>query len=77
MCLDLVTHSSGPSVPGCTVLGDVAFIMEVEARAALAEREAWERVLRMEAKSVVALASAHGEVEGFDWRIALSEGELT
>jgi hypothetical protein len=31
----------------------------------------------MEAESVAALASAHGEAEGFAWRIALMEGELT
>jgi prophage DNA circulation protein len=55
----------------------VAFlIQEVEARATLAEREARERRSKVEAESVVALASARGEVEGFTWRVALREGEL-
>jgi hypothetical protein len=43
----------------------MAFVREAEDQAALAEREAQERVSRMEVESVVVLASAHGEVEGF------------
>jgi hypothetical protein len=41
----------------------MAFVRDAEARAALAEREAWERVLRVEAKSASALASGRGEAE--------------
>jgi hypothetical protein len=52
------------------------FVKEAEARAALVEREARERVSRMEAESVTTLASAHGEAEGFTRRIALLEGKL-
>jgi hypothetical protein len=55
----------------------MTFIREAKAWATLAEREAQKRVSRMEAESVAALASAHGEAEGFAWRIALMEGELT
>jgi hypothetical protein len=53
-----------------------AFIKEVEDRATLPAREAWERVSRMEAESIATLASAHGEAEGLAQRIALLEGEL-
>jgi hypothetical protein len=45
-------------------------------RAALAEREAWERVSRVEADSAVRLTSAHEEVEGLARRIAHLEDEL-
>jgi hypothetical protein len=51
--------------------------IEAEVQAALAEREAQERVLRMEADSATALTSAQGEAEMFTQRIALLEGELT
>jgi hypothetical protein len=55
---------------------EAAFIREAEEQAALAERQARERVLRMEVESVAVLASARGEAEGFTRRIALLEGEL-
>jgi hypothetical protein len=45
-------------------------------RTALSKREDHERVSRMEADSVVVLASAHGEVEVLGQRVALLEGEL-
>jgi hypothetical protein len=54
----------------------MAFVRDAEARAALAEREAWERVLRVEAKSASALASGRGEAEDLAWRMALIEGDL-
>jgi hypothetical protein len=44
---------------------------------ALAKREAREMVSRMEEENVIALASAHGEVEVFARRIALLKGELS
>jgi hypothetical protein len=42
----------------------------------LAEKEARERVSRVETESAIALASAHEEVEGLIQRIAHLEGEL-
>jgi hypothetical protein len=54
----------------------MALVWEVEARATLVEREAWERVSRVEVESDVVLASAHGEVEDLARRISLLEGEL-
>jgi hypothetical protein len=39
-------------------------IKDVEDRVSLAEREAWERVLRVEAESIMMLAFAHNKVEG-------------
>jgi hypothetical protein len=39
-------------------------IKDVEDRVPLAEREAWERVLRVEAESIMTLAFAHNKVEG-------------
>jgi hypothetical protein len=53
-----------------------AVVRDVEDRATLAEMEARARVLRVEAESAAALASAPGEEEGFTQRIALLEGEL-
>jgi chromosome segregation ATPase len=47
-----------------------------EDQATLAEREARERVSRMEAKSAATLASARREAEGFTHRITPLEGEL-
>jgi chromosome segregation ATPase len=47
-----------------------ALVRDVEDRAALAEREAWERLLRLEAKSTTT------PVEDFAQRIDLLEGEL-
>jgi hypothetical protein len=49
----------------------VILVQDVEDRASLAER-----VSRVEAESVVMLASAHKEVEGIARKIALLEGEL-
>jgi hypothetical protein len=54
----------------------MTFIEEAEALVTLAEKEAQERVSRMEVESAPALASAHGEAEGFTQRIALPEGEV-
>jgi hypothetical protein len=45
-------------------------------RAALAEREAWEMVSRVEAENTAVLASAHEDAEGLVLKIALLEGEL-
>jgi hypothetical protein len=51
-------------------------IQEAEARPTLAEREAQERVSKVEVESATMLASARGEVKGFTRRVALLEGEL-
>jgi hypothetical protein len=51
-------------------------IRDAEDRAALAEREARERVSRVEAESATTLASSRGEVEDLAWWIALFEGGL-
>jgi hypothetical protein len=42
----------------------VTWVNDVEDRATIAEREAWERVLRVEVESTPMLASTHEEVEG-------------
>jgi hypothetical protein len=42
----------------------------------LAEREAWDRVSRVEAESVVVLASARGEAEDHARRIPISRASL-
>jgi hypothetical protein len=42
----------------------------------LVEREAWERVPRMEAENATTLASAREDAEGLVQKIALLEGEL-
>jgi hypothetical protein len=55
----------------------IVFAREKEARAALVESEARERVSRMEAESLTMLTSTHGEAEVFTRRISLLEGELT
>jgi hypothetical protein len=54
-----------------------ALIKDVEAWAALAEREAQERVLKAEAESTASLALVHREAEESARRVALLEGELT
>jgi hypothetical protein len=54
----------------------VAVVRDAEDWASLSKREARERVLRVEAESTTALASAHGEVEDLAQRVALLEGEL-
>jgi hypothetical protein len=51
-------------------------VRDAEDRATLAEKEARERVVSMEAESATVLASAHEETEGFTQRIALLKGEL-
>jgi hypothetical protein len=48
----------------------------VEDRATLLEREALERVSIVEVENTVASASAHENVEGLVWKIALLEGKL-
>jgi hypothetical protein len=42
----------------------VTRVNDAEDRATIAEREAWERVLRVEVESTPTLASTHEEVEG-------------
>jgi hypothetical protein len=54
----------------------VTRVKDVEDRAALTEREARERVSRVEVVSTGVLASAHEEIEGLVWKIVLLEGEL-
>jgi hypothetical protein len=54
----------------------VTLIRVAEDWAALAEREARERVSRFEVESAVVLASVRDEAEGFTQRIALLEDEL-
>jgi hypothetical protein len=54
----------------------MAFIREAEAWVVLAEREARERMSRMEVESAAVLASTCGEDEGFTQRISFLEGEL-
>jgi hypothetical protein len=51
-------------------------VKDVEDRAALAEREARERVSIMEVDNAMALASAHEDVEVLVRKIALLQGEL-
>jgi hypothetical protein len=53
-----------------------AIVRDAEAWDAMAEREARKRVLRLEAESIMVLASTHEEPEGFGRRVALLEGEL-
>jgi hypothetical protein len=48
----------------------------VDDRAALVEREARERVLRVETKNTVVLAYAREETNGLIWKVTLLEGEL-
>jgi hypothetical protein len=50
-------------------------VKDTEDRAALVEREAWERVSRVEAESAVALVSTREEVEGLVRKVTLLEGE--
>jgi hypothetical protein len=54
----------------------VLLVKDVEDQATLAEREAQERVSRVEAESTVVLASAHEETEDLVRKIALLESEL-
>jgi hypothetical protein len=51
-------------------------IKDAEDQAALVEREARDRVSRLEVESAVMLTYAHKEAKGFAQRIALLEGEL-
>jgi hypothetical protein len=51
-------------------------VKDVEDRATLAEREAWERVSTMEMENTTTLASAREDAEDLVWVIALLEGEL-
>jgi hypothetical protein len=51
-------------------------VKDVEDWATLEEREALERVPRVEVENAATLASAHEYAEGFVWKIALLEGEL-
>jgi hypothetical protein len=54
----------------------VVCVKDAEDRATLAEREACERVLRVETESAMMLAFAHEDAEGLVWKIALLRGEL-
>lgn len=54
----------------------VSLIRDAEDWAALAKREARERVSNMEAESAVALAYASEEAEGIVRRVSILEGEL-
>jgi hypothetical protein len=49
---------------------------DTEDRASLVEREAWERVSRVEAENTTAMASAREDAEGLVRKITLLEGEL-
>jgi hypothetical protein len=51
-------------------------VKDVEDQATLAEREALERVSRVEAENAVALVSAREDAEGFVRKISLLEGKL-
>jgi hypothetical protein len=51
-------------------------VKDAEDQAALEEREAWERVSRVEAENTTALASTDEDAEGLVRRIALLEGGL-
>jgi hypothetical protein len=55
---------------------DVAWVKDAEDCAALIEREARERVSRVEEESTAVLASAHEETESLVRKVALLEGEL-
>jgi hypothetical protein len=52
------------------------FVKDVKDWAALAEREARERVSRVEADSTMVLVSTHEEAGGLAWKIALLKDEL-
>jgi hypothetical protein len=52
-------------------------VKEEEDRAALAAREALERVSRVQEENATALAFAREEAEGFDQKIALPEDRIT
>jgi hypothetical protein len=54
----------------------VIHVKDAEDQAGLMEREARERVSRVEAENTAALASAHEDAEGLVRKIALLEGEL-
>jgi hypothetical protein len=68
----------GTSAQEAVVAWDSAAISvrDVEDRATLAEREAQERVSRVEAENVVALASTCEDTEGLVRKVTLLEGEL-
>jgi hypothetical protein len=51
-------------------------VKDVEDRAVLVEREAWERMSSVEVESAVVLGSAREDAESIGWKIALLEGEL-
>jgi hypothetical protein len=50
-------------------------VRDAEDRAALVEREAQKRVLRVQAENTAALASSHEDAEGLVLKIAFLEGE--
>jgi hypothetical protein len=73
-----VVHATEASTQEAAVAREsiVAVVRAVEDRAALAERDAQERVSRVEVESATVLASTHGEAEDLAQRIFLLEGEL-
>jgi hypothetical protein len=52
------------------------FMKEAEVQATLAEREAWERVSKVEAKSATSVVSTREEADGLTQVVALLEGDL-
>jgi hypothetical protein len=54
----------------------VVCVKDIEDRVTLAEREACEKVLRVETENTMMLAFAHEDAEGLVWKIALLRGEL-
>jgi hypothetical protein len=73
-----VVHSAKASAKGVTMAQEniMTLIKDAEDWAALADREARDRMLRLEVESATSFASPHGEVEDFARRIAYLEGEL-
>jgi hypothetical protein len=51
-------------------------VKDVKYQTTLVEREAWERVSRVEAENIMVWVSAHEDVEGLVQKITLLEGEL-
>jgi hypothetical protein len=76
VCVAVVRVAEASVQEAATTRESIVALVKEEDRATLAEREAWERVPRMEAESVTVLASTHGDAEVFARRIALLEGEL-
>jgi hypothetical protein len=65
------TQEAATALDSATIL-----VKDTEDRATLAEREAYERVSRVEVESATELASTCEEVEGLVQKVALLEGEV-